>query len=162
LRVSLFHGKDVPLARGGYRKPNKPAPVSGPGKLSRRTDGGPQPVRDLPNAAYGEGQQFRDIQSGAPMGSPSSSAPQPAAAPPAGLASVVPFGAPSQREGEPITAGAASGPGPGMDSLGIARPGNDPSVEYITSLLPVFELAASLPTASPHFRQFVRRLRGSA
>jgi hypothetical protein len=26
-------------AQGGYRKPGNPAPVSGPGSLSRRTDG---------------------------------------------------------------------------------------------------------------------------
>ena len=26
--------------RGGYRQPSNPAPVSGPGALSKRTDGG--------------------------------------------------------------------------------------------------------------------------
>jgi hypothetical protein len=40
---------------GGYQKPSKPASVSGPGKLSRRTDGGPaQKLRDIPDAKYGE------------------------------------------------------------------------------------------------------------
>jgi len=28
------------MPRGGYRQPNNPAPVSGPGALSQRTDGG--------------------------------------------------------------------------------------------------------------------------
>lgn len=32
--------------RGGYRKPAKPAPVSGPGQLSRRTDSGQTPPRN--------------------------------------------------------------------------------------------------------------------
>jgi hypothetical protein len=30
----------APEGRGGYRQPNNPAPVSGPGALSQRTDGG--------------------------------------------------------------------------------------------------------------------------
>lgn len=50
---------------GGYRKPSKPAAVSGPGKFASRTDG--QPIRDLPDAAYGEQTEFREIQGGAPM-----------------------------------------------------------------------------------------------
>ncbi len=39
--------------QGGYRKPNNPAPVSGPGSLSQRTDGGPtQPaVREVARQA---------------------------------------------------------------------------------------------------------------
>ena len=37
---------------GGYRRPTNPSPVSGPGALSRRTDG-QQPTQDLPNAKYG-------------------------------------------------------------------------------------------------------------
>ena len=32
---------------GGKRTPGNPAPVSGPGQLSQRTDGGPQQVLDL-------------------------------------------------------------------------------------------------------------------
>jgi hypothetical protein len=51
--------------------PEKPAMSSGPGSLSQRTDGGPaskQAVRyasGMPN--YGDGQDFLDIQSSAPM-----------------------------------------------------------------------------------------------
>lgn len=33
--------------RGGYRRPTNPAPASGPGALSQRTDGGP-PVAPTP------------------------------------------------------------------------------------------------------------------
>ena len=45
-------------SRGGYRQPSNPAPVSGPGALSARTDGGAgnskQPIRRIPGQAYGE------------------------------------------------------------------------------------------------------------
>lgn len=115
---------------------------------------------DLPNPAYGEGQAFRDIQGGAPMGSQTPSAAP--SGPPVDLSQVVPFGAASGRAGEPVTAGAASGPGPGMSALGVADPQRDPSVDYLRGMLPMFELAAMLPTSSPIFRQFVRRLRASA
>ena len=39
--------------RGGYRKPQNPAAVSGPGALSKRTDG-KQPVVRVPDVPYGE------------------------------------------------------------------------------------------------------------
>jgi hypothetical protein len=147
--------------RGGYRRPAKPAPASGPGKLSRRTDGGPakQPLRALPDAAYGEQATFRGDQQGAPMAK-AQTAPQGAPAPQADLSRVVPFAADSQRPGEPVTAGAAAGAGPGMEALGFAGDENDPGVQYIRDLLPMLEVAASLPNSTFGLRQFVRQLRG--
>lgn len=80
------------MPRGGYRRPNKPAPASGPGKLSRRTDTGPkvqqhtattkQPVRVPPlqgsaSLQYGDVQRLAQSQQMAPV----------PAAPPAGRAS---------------------------------------------------------------------------
>lgn len=51
------------MPRGGYQRPSNPAPVSGPGAMSKRTDGGPvQKLRDLPDAQYGEAATFRDLQ----------------------------------------------------------------------------------------------------
>lgn len=152
-------------ARGGYRKPSNPAPASAPGALSKRTDGGPsapkQPIRALPDAAYGEQATFRADQQGAPMSA--TAKPQAGQAGPlADLSQVVPFGAPSQRPDEPVTAGAPSGPGPGPEALGIGNQGNDPGLQYVRQLLPMFELAAQLPTSSVEFRQFVRRLRAGA
>ena len=53
---------------GGYRKPNNPAPVSGPGALSQRTDGGPtQGATYIPGLPQGEGQATYDQQVAAPM-----------------------------------------------------------------------------------------------
>lgn len=148
------------MAQGGYRKPASPAPASGPGQLSRRTDGGPgQPVRDLPDPAYGEGQDFRGLQQGAPMqgaqGAPNLAGPSspPQATPP------TPFGAPTANPDEPVTAGAASGPGAGSEALGIG----DPQAENARAMLPylpAMEIMASSPQATPAFRNYVRLLRG--
>jgi hypothetical protein len=106
---------------GGYQKPSKPAPVSGPGRLARRTDGGPaQPVRELPNAQYGEAAEFRTAQQQAPLAatppvpSPSASRMQ------GGTGGVVGLSAPSAAPAEPVTAGAEMGAGPGPEVLGIS------------------------------------------
>jgi len=57
--------------RGGYRQPANPAPVSGPGALSARTDGGPgsatQPIRRIPGVDYGEQQALSEQQAAAPL-----------------------------------------------------------------------------------------------
>ena len=56
------------MEQGGYRKPSNPAPVSGPGSLSQRTDGGPtQPATYIPGLPQGEGQATYDQQIAAPM-----------------------------------------------------------------------------------------------
>ena len=56
------------MEQGGYREPNNPAPVSGPGALSQRTDGGPtQAATYIPGLPQGEGQATYDQQVAAPM-----------------------------------------------------------------------------------------------
>lgn len=102
---------------GGKRTPRNPAPVSAPGQLSRRTDGGPQQVQaQMSGMAYGENQDFEEMQSAAPMSaspmakSPSSRGRQATSGNPQGR---VPLFAPTQRPDEPITAGAPFGPGDG-------------------------------------------------
>lgn len=108
--------KYAPAQHGGDRTPAHPAAVSGPGALSRRTDGGAaQPVRPIPAANQGDRQASVALQQGAPLAAvdPSPSA-GPAAAPagpaPVGDPAPDPFG-PTRRPGEPLTAGAALGPG---------------------------------------------------
>lgn len=137
--------------RGGYQAPRNPAPVSGPGRLSQRTDG--VPTMDLPNPDYGEQQTFRQDQQAAPMGGG-----QPPVSP-ADLSGVVPFGAPSQRPMEPVTAGAAAGAGPGPEAMGLDNEDNDPGVQQLRQILPSLELMANMPQAGKAFRQFVRRVR---
>lgn len=112
------------MARGGYRKPENPAPVSGPGALSRRTDGGPtQGAKYMSGGQYGEGKQLQELQKSAPMAAsakPSVSAPQGAMAQ-ANMPPIVPLTAMTQRPDEPVTAGLPIGPGPGPEILGNQR-----------------------------------------
>lgn len=142
----------TPNEHGGYRAPAKPAAVSGPGKMARRTDG--QPLATLPDAAYGEQKTFRNDQQGAPMaeasdvGGPTVS--------PLDMSRVTPMGAPSEFPDEPVTAGANAGLGPGSSALG-----QQGSAQYSKDLLPALEIAASMPNAPVALRQMVRRLRAS-
>lgn len=94
-------------SRGGYQPPSRPAPVSGPGKLARRTDS--QPVRNYPAEDHGDRKMLREQQQGAPMAAATSSTPN--SNPTPGPQVVDPFG-PSRRPNEPPTAGIPFGPGP--------------------------------------------------
>ena len=141
---------------GGYRRPSNPAPVSGPGAHSRRTDGGPSKM-DLPNARYGEAQNFDQIQSGAPLGG--SPSPVGATATPQPRPMPVGMNEPSQMPGQPVTAGANAGLGPDMASLGLG--GSDFSEDVrqrLAPLLPWLIQKADDPRASQALRDQVRYL----
>lgn len=150
------------MARGGYQQPGNPAPVSGPGALSKRTDGGPgQPVRAPSGGAYGERQELEQMQQAAPLSaSPGGDvgAPQPAGDITAGL---VGFDAPTQEPGTPITAGAALGDGPGLEALGLPNQ-PDEDMRRLVAWLPVFEHMANQPGSSKAARNLVRQLKGMA
>lgn len=148
---------------GGYRRPESPAAVSGPGSLSRRTDGGPgakSAAVKLPDAGYGEQKEFQAIQQGAPIakaGGPALGAQQSAPTPPP-----PPLDAPTGRPGEPVTHGADAGSGLGMDSLGLFDPGqlaaND--VSYMLKYLPALQyMVDSTPNAPTSTLALVRYLR---
>lgn len=112
---------------GGYRRPANPAPISGPGAHSRRTDGGPghtdyQSISTVPNQGYGDRKAQADAQRIAPMAGKEplptpTPVSQPAEQPMMPAYSGGAFGAPSSRPNEPITAGADFGDGPGSDVL---------------------------------------------
>lgn len=142
---------------GGYRRPSNPAATSGPGRFSRRTDGR-QPVRDLSNAAYGENQEFREIQQGAQMAASGEQVASAATFDPAALPTG--FGAPSEFPDMPITAGVDMGAGPGSDVLGLPAQGNE--VEDLRRryghLLPFLIRKADHPSSSQEFRDQVRYL----
>jgi len=106
----------MPNGHGGPRTPSNPAPVSAPGRLSRRTDGGPQQTHaDMTGMNYGENADFNDLQSSAPMAAaPSVSNARSRNTVPTGQSSAAtPLFAPTQRPDEPVTAGAPFGPGDG-------------------------------------------------
>jgi hypothetical protein len=142
------------MAKGGYQKPSRPAPVSGPGALSRRTDGGGagQPQQRLANAAYGEQKAFGEIQAGAPM----AQAERPS------MPKVTPLNAPTERPEEPVTAGAPMGPGPGPESIGVAKSLKDQSMldtRQIAQYLPSLEQMANQPGVPTSFVRFVKYVR---
>ena len=107
---------------GGYRQPANPAPVSGPGALSQRTDGGAkdgmQAPTYMPDLGYGKGGENMANQQAAPL----AGTPAPTPAP-----TVVPLTAPTQRPTEPITAGVDFGPGPGSEAVQVPNMAVSPS-----------------------------------
>jgi len=112
--------------QGGYRKPENPAPVSGPGALSQRTDGGPtQGAKYMPGMPYGENTMSQ--QTAAPMAG---------RAEPAPMEMPAPLMAPTGRPNEPITSGIDIGDGPGSEALG-ALPNKSYSIaDTIKALIP--------------------------
>ena len=106
--------------RGGYQQPTNPAPVSGPGALSQRTDGGAtegmtQPVKEYTGLPYGENKAVNDTQSAASMAGDPFKSP------------LLDLMAPSTRPDQPITAGISGGPGGGTELM-RDLPNNVPNV----------------------------------
>lgn len=106
---------------GGYRRPSSPAPVSGPGRLSRRTDGGASnPIP--PGGDYGDRQQLEDVQSAGAGAAAARGGGQ--AGPPAGGGGAPPRPVdvfePTRMPEQPITSGVPVGPGDsGMPDDGL-------------------------------------------
>ena len=100
------------MAVGGYRQPSNPAPVSGPGALSQRTDGGAtegmtQPVQDYTGGTYGNNKSMRQQQEGADLYAASTPSP----------INVTPLSAPTEFPNEPDSHGASWDPNtPGIDT----------------------------------------------
>lgn len=147
-------------SHGGYREPSNPATVSGPGALSRRTDGGQVKV-DLPNAAYGENADYQDIQNGATV--PQNNIPMPQGASPDAAAlfsQLVPMGAKSTQPGTPVTDGAAYGPGAGMDAITPPPNPNKQEAEFLqqVGILQLMLQVEGSDDATPGFKQYVRNV----
>jgi hypothetical protein len=97
--------------RGGYRQPNKPAPVATQNR--NRTDGGAgskkQPLRDMPGLPYGQQQQLLQQQQAAPL--PAQRPMQINMNPPKEEVARPNVFAPTERPGESPTAGSPLGDG---------------------------------------------------
>lgn len=136
--------------QGGYRKPGNPAPVSGPGALSRRTDG-----RVAEGFAYGMNKQINEQAAGAPMAKavattaarPMNVAPQ--------LPAVTPITAETEFPNDPMTSGLDFGPGPGPESLAMPNLSSSEAEfnKSISSYYPVLSYIASRPNTSPETRR---------
>lgn len=145
--------------RGGYRRPGNPAPVSGPGAMSKRTDGGPgQPTRVASGGSYGERQELENLQAAAPV---SASEGGGAARPVDITAGLVGFAEGSQSPEMPVTSGAAAGAGPDLASLGLPTPQGE-DMQQLVKYLPVFEHMANQVGSSKAARNLVRTLKGHA
>ena len=158
--------------KGGYQRPTSPAPVSGPGSLSQRTDGGPadtQAAKYITGLPYGQGQEMMAVQGSAPL---AASAPSPSPVPASQMGNgtqtvsepmpIVPLNAPTQRPGEPVTSGVDAGMGPGMASLGLGSQDVTADNNFRTSLaayMPVLMQVAARPNTSPETRNVIRQLR---
>src|SRR5690348_13826261 len=143
---------------GGYRQPSNPAPVSGPGAHSARTDRGPKQY-DVTGQSYGDAQAFEQAQSASPLSPPSGA---PGGTAPAGLdlSGLVGLGAPSSMPDVPVTDGAAAGAGLGPEALQNG-PTVSPESEEARALgkwLPVMISASEEDGATPAFKRYVREL----
>lgn len=141
---------------GGVRTPANPAPVSGPGAMSARTDGGPL----NPNApAYGESSDLQNLKQAAPMAGPSGASAGGGSAMAGALAQIVGMGDPSQ-DNRPVTAGADAGAGPGSEALGLPTSPADEKRADVQKLdrglLLALVSASQRPDATPSFRRLVR------
>lgn len=129
---------------GGFN--NSGQPLSPPGAMSQRTDMQAQGSMQIPDAAYGEQQEFQQIQSGAPMaGGPA--VPMP-----------VRMSDPTMRPDQPVTAGAPVGDGPGLEVLPMDSPFTQ-DMQMLAKYLPQFEQMAADETTPETFRLFVRWVR---
>lgn len=109
------------MARGG-RRAGKPG-VAYPNRADLNTTK-QLPVQAATGQAYGVAGQQTAAQRAVPMGPPPSQPPPQQAAAPSVNPIAQPgtlgaFDRPSERPHEPITAGAATGPGPGMEALNL-------------------------------------------
>jgi len=151
---------------GGKRTPGNPAPVSGPGSLSQRTDGGPQQVQtDVSGMPYGENQELEEMQSAAPMSASGQATARASRRGGAGRATQRPAGmgmqslmSPTQRPDEPITAGAPFGPGD-TPSGPVFNQEYDQDVEMLKGYLPDLEAALTFEGTPKTFRYLVNYLR---
>lgn len=140
------------MATGGYQPPAQPAAVSGPGRLSQRTDGGPgQPIRVAPGGEYGSRQALVSQQQAAPLAAASEGRGGTAGpgrpAVPSQLTEGI-FG-PTRRPDEPVTAGIPMGAGTDGTNLLPTDP-----VEFARA---VFHLAPS-PDLQRLLRAYDREL----
>lgn len=152
------------MASGGYRRPSSPAPVSGPGAMSQRTDGGPaQPVRAMTGGDYGDSQELATLQGSAPMAAAAmpQTQGQRATAPQPGAALPTPMGAPTERPDEPVTSGNPLGPGSSTPPTGPAsiKELSSKDGEALKPYLPALIDAANAPNVPGSFVKFVQYLR---
>jgi len=157
---------------------NKPsATPSLPGAKSTRTDGGPASKQAIRYAAGEPGaEDFVNLQRQAPLSKTqgvkampasqieaavSQDMAQPQQAMPSQGPQAIPLDAPSQYPGQPVTDGAAAGPGAGPESLILPKPMDTRQQEVNTLIaryLPDLQAAVNIPGVPDSYRRFVSYL----
>jgi len=145
--------------KGGYQRPRNPAPVSGPGAMSKRTDGRPsvdnarQAAQYISGQEYGEGKVINEIAQSAPL----AAAPDAGSAPTPEMRRPIPISEPSMYPDEPVTNGLPFGPGAGPEVLSPMQniDGMQPSVDDVADIIKAMYIA----TPSPELRRLVLELR---
>ena len=136
-------------------------PTPGPGKFSQRTDKAVSEAnRDLPNAGYGEQAAYQDAQQGMQ---------KPQEVNVAGMnfgdlfgeaaSRVTPFSSDTTQPDVPVTAGAASGAGPGTEALNLADQKSE-DLQRLNDWMPILEFMGNQPGASWAMRNYVRQAKG--
>ena len=140
--------------------PSKGKPVSGPGRLSARTDLSPsnpnnrkiQGAKEIPSSKYGEGKQLQSLQTAAPMkGNPA----------PVPNVPIAPLSGPSLRPEEPAEAGMPFGSGPGPEALALPqlKPTIPQELTTVSNYYDSLENMARSPEAPESFKLFVQAIR---
>lgn len=136
------------------------AEVSGPGQFSKRTDRAVGDAnRNLPDAGYGEQAQYQAAQEGMQ---------KPQQVDVSGMnfndlfgdaaSRVTPLNAPTAQPGVPVTAGAATGAGPGVEALQLADQRSE-DLQRLQAQMPVLEWMANQPGASWAMRNYLRQVK---
>ena len=134
---------------GGYKKPSNPAPVSGPGALSQRTDGGPtQAARYMPGLEQGQGQVNMANQMAAPLAGTQSVPDAMPALPP-----LIPLTEKTQRPQEAQSLGMPFGDTPGPEILNLPNP---IQTQYVSAKSVIDEVASAVD-ASPMMKYLSQR-----
>ena len=138
--------------------PSKGKPVSGPGRLSARTDLSPsnpnnraiQGAKKIPSSKYGEGVELQSLQTAAPMkGNP------------APVQKLPTLSGPSTRPDEPAEAGMPFGPGPGPESLTLPpmKPVIPQELTIISKYFDALDNMSRAPEAPQSFKLFMQAVR---
>lgn len=149
------------MVSGGYRKPETPAPVSGPGALSQRTDGGPsQAPMYMPGmkSMGSTGREQMAQQQGAALYKAPTSTGSSSIEP--NLPAVTPITAGTALPDQSIADGTPAFGGMGPEALNLPKQEDtDIDKQRLMSYLPAFESAAAMPNASMAWKNYVRLVR---
>ena len=150
------------MARGGYQEPSNPAPVSGPGALSQRTDGGPsQAPMYMPGmkSLGSTGREQMAQQQGAALYE-APSATGGGSMIESNLPAVTPITAGTALPDQSIADGTPAFGGMGPEALNLPlQEDTDLDKQRLMSYLPALELAANMPNSSVAFKNYVRLVR---